>query len=228
MDEQPESNSLETGDTAASGLTLPVRTRDAERTKRDILAVAIEEFANHGLSGARVSAIAERIQTTKAMVYYYFGSKAGLYEAVLERAYADIRQAEAQLDLARLDPETAIRRLVDFTFDYDDANPAFVRLIANENMLRGVHLARSPNIEKLNLVVIETLSAILARGRRDGVFREAADAVDVHLLISSLCFCRVSNQHTFGAIFRCDLSDPEIRARHRRMIGDAVVRYLLG
>jgi len=162
------------------------------------------------------------------MVYYYFGSKERLYEAVLEKAYADIRQAEAQLDLASLDPETAMRRLVEFTFDYEDANPGFVRLVANENILRGVHLARSGNVQKVNLVIIETLAAILARGRREGVFRETAEAVDVHLLISSLCFCRVSNQHTFGALFRCDLAEPDLRAKHRRMIADAVVRFLRG
>ena len=67
------------------------RTNDPDRTKADIIAVATEEFAALGLSGARVDAIAERTRTSKRMIYYYFGGKEGLYLAVLEKAYADVR-----------------------------------------------------------------------------------------------------------------------------------------
>ena len=64
---------------------------DAERSKADILAVATEEFATYGLSGARVDAIAKRTRTSKRMIYYYFKGKEGLYRAVLEKAYSEIR-----------------------------------------------------------------------------------------------------------------------------------------
>src|SRR4051794_24859707 len=74
---------------------------DAERTKRDILAIATEEFAVNGLSGARVDQIAERTRTSKRMIYYYFGGKEGLYRAVLEKAYGDIRNLEANSNLAQ-------------------------------------------------------------------------------------------------------------------------------
>ena len=73
---------------------VPSRRNDPERTKQDILAVATKEFADHGLSGARVDAIAARTRTTKRAIYYYFGSKEGLYVAVLEKAYGDIRRVE--------------------------------------------------------------------------------------------------------------------------------------
>ena len=68
--------------------------RDAERSMQDILAVATEEFAFNGLSGARVDQIAERTRTSKRMIYYYFNGKEGLYQAVLEKAYMDIRSLE--------------------------------------------------------------------------------------------------------------------------------------
>ena len=58
--------------------------REAETSRGEILAVATEEFAQRGLAGARVDAIAERTRTSKRMIYYYFGSKEGLYKAVLE------------------------------------------------------------------------------------------------------------------------------------------------
>ena len=66
-----------------------------DRTRAEILDVATQEFAEHGYSGARVDEIAERTRTTKRMIYYYFGSKEELYTAVLERAYAEIRDAGA-------------------------------------------------------------------------------------------------------------------------------------
>ena len=61
----------------------PRRKYDPEETRRNILEVATQEFSSMGLTGARVDAIAERTNTTKRMLYYYFGSKEGLYLAVL-------------------------------------------------------------------------------------------------------------------------------------------------
>lgn len=204
------------------------RKNDPERTREDILEVATEEFATYGLSGARVDAIAERTRTSKRMIYYYFGGKEGLYHAVLEKAYADIRTAEAALHLEDLAPEEAMRRLVEFTFDYDEAHPDFIRLVSIENIHRAEHLAHTASIRSTNLGIVQTIAAILERGRKDGVFRAEIDPVDLHMLISAFCFFRVSNRHTFGTIFRRDLSEPAQRDKHRRMIGDAVIRLLQG
>src|SRR3954469_9783751 len=90
--------------------------RDAEATRAEILAVAIEEFSSKGLAGSRVDEIAERTHTVKRMIYYYFGSKEGLYRAVLEHAYHHIRTIESDLDLDSLPPLEALRRLVQVTF----------------------------------------------------------------------------------------------------------------
>jgi AcrR family transcriptional regulator len=202
------------------------RKLDPERTRQEILAAAREEFAEHGLSGARVDAIAARTNTVKRMIYYYFGSKEGLYLAVLEEAYADIRRFEDQLNLDRYPPVEALRRLVDFTFDYDEAHPDFIRLVSNENMHHAEHMARSVTIRDLNRGVIKMLERVLDRGKREGVFRQSVDPVDVHLMISSFCFFRVSNRYTFGALFDRDLSAPALRAHHKRMLTDAVLNLL--
>ncbi|MEE4463162.1 TetR/AcrR family transcriptional regulator, partial [Azotobacter chroococcum] len=77
----------------------PPRKNNPEKTRQDILLAAIHEFAEQGLSGARVDAIAERTSTSKRMIYYYFGSKEQLYLAVLEKLYGDIRATEATLRL---------------------------------------------------------------------------------------------------------------------------------
>lgn len=162
------------------------------------------------------------------MIYYYFSGKKGLYMAVLEKAYGDIRAVEAELHLENLDLEAAIRRLADFTFDYQDANLNFVRLVSIENIHRAEHIAQSERLKNLNVAVLDTIARILDRGRAQGVFRAEVEPVDLHMMISAFCHFRVANRHTFGTIFRQDLGAPEIREKHRPMIGDAVVRYLKG
>src|ERR1035438_155709 len=86
----------------------PVRTYDAERSMADILEVATAEFADKGLSGARVDAIAAATATSKRMIYYHFGSKEGLYIAVLEAACRRIRAIEASLNLDDLDRKSVV------------------------------------------------------------------------------------------------------------------------
>src|SRR6202012_355191 len=101
------------------------RKYDPEETRRNILDVATQEFSAMGLAGARVDAIAERTNTTKRMLYYYFGSKEGLYEAVLEKVYGDIRSLEQELQVSGMSPADGLRSLVEFTFDYHDKHRDF-------------------------------------------------------------------------------------------------------
>ena len=201
------------------------RTNDPEGTRRDILEIARQEFSQNGLSGARIDVIAERTRTSKHMIYYYYGSKEGLYQAVLERAYTGIREREGELDLEGLGPREALRRLVEVTFDYDQTHPDFVSLVSMENLHRAQYL-ESSTIRDINAVIIRRLEQILAQGVRLGLFRADRDAIDVHMAISSLCFFRVANRYTFKALFKRDLLSPRVRAHHKRMIGDAIVGML--
>jgi AcrR family transcriptional regulator len=207
---------------------VPERRRDAERTRREILDVATREFAERGFSGARVDEIAERTRTTKRMIYYYFGSKQALFVAVLERAYAAIRAAEQTIEVDHLDPAAAIRRLAELTFDHHEAHPDFIRLVSIENIHRAEHIAGRADLAGQNSPAIELIERILARGRSDGSFARDVEAVDLHMMISAFCVFRVANRHTFGAIFDRDLTDPALRDRYRRMLGDMVVGYLRG
>jgi AcrR family transcriptional regulator len=206
--------------------TTPERRRDAQRTRNDILDVARREFADRGYSGARVDDIAASTRTTKRMIYYYFGGKEQLFEAVLEQAYSEIRAAEQDVQIDHLDPVAAIRRLAEITFDHHDTHPDFIKLVRIENIHRAEHISRSAAIVNVNSPAIELITKILARGHADGVFRRHPDAIDVHMMISSFCVFRVANRHTFGALFGRDLTDPALRGRYRTMIGDIVVDYL--
>src|SRR5215213_8928088 len=135
----------------------PERQRDRDRTQGEILEVATRAFAEHGYSGARVDEIAERTRTTKRMLYYYFGSKEGLFVAVLERAYAEIREAERAVDVEHLDPVGAIRRLAELTFDHHESHPDFIRLVSIENIHRAGHMRRSESLANLNTPAIEVI-----------------------------------------------------------------------
>ena len=203
----------------------PERQRDAERTRREILEVAIGEFARSGYSGARVDEIAARTSTTKRMIYYYFGGKEQLYIAALEQAYSTARAAE-QMDVDHLDPVSAVRTLAQLTFDHHESHPDFVSLVAIENVHHGEYIAKSAAIAALNSPVVSVIASILERGYASGAFVRQAEAIDIHLMISSFCFFRMSNRYSFGAIFGVDLLDTARRDHYRQMAGDMVVSYL--
>ncbi|MDA8033688.1 MAG: TetR/AcrR family transcriptional regulator [Actinomycetota bacterium] len=200
--------------------------RDAERTRAEILEVAVSEFCEHGFDGTRVDAIAAKTRTTKRMIYYYFSSKEQLYVAALEFVYASIRSAEQEVDVAHLEPVAAIRRIAELTFDHHEAHPDFLRLITMENMHRARHIRQLSSLVSMNTPAVDRIATILERGRASGDFVRKIDAVDVHMLISSFCFFRVANQHTFGALFHRNLTDVALADHYRAMVGDLVVEYL--
>ncbi|MGW3916624.1 TetR family transcriptional regulator [Streptomyces sp. NPDC005070] len=202
------------------------RIRDAARTRAEILDVATQEFSRAGFAGARVDEIAARTSTTKRMIYYYFGGKEQLFTAVLERAYSAIRQAEQELDVEHLDPVAAIRRLAELTFDHHEAHPDFIRLVSIENIHEAEHITDSAALGRIGSPALDVIGRILATGRESGLFTADVDAVDLHAMISAFCFFRVSNRHTFGALFGRDLTAPDQREHYRAMLGDMVIAYL--
>ena len=202
------------------------RTNDPARTMAGILEVATKEFAEKGLSGARIDEIAATTQTSKRMIYYYFGNKEGLYVAVLEEAYRRMRAIESEQHLADLAPEAALRKLVEFTFDHHQGNPDYIRLVMNENMARGVYLAQSKTIRELNVPAIQAIRQLYDRGVAEGVFRPGLDPIDIHASISALTFFNVSNQHTFGLIFKHDGQTPGALAARRHSVVEMIVRFV--
>ena len=213
-------------DAAETEADPPRRARDADQTRRGILAAAAAEFSEKGYAGARVDDIAARTRTTKRMIYYYFGGKEGLYAAVLEEAYGGMRDAEAALRLDDLPAAEGVRRLVETTFDHHAAHPEFVRLVSGENIEAARTVLASPTIRARNAAVVGAVGALLRRGEAEGAFRPGVDPLDLHMLISAFCFYRVSNRHTLRAIFGEDPTAPARAEAHRRMVVEAVLRFL--
>jgi AcrR family transcriptional regulator len=201
------------------------RVTDAEETRFNILEVATAEFSDKGLSGARIDEIAERTHSSKRMIYYYFGGKEGLYRAVLERAYTAVREVDADNQRSHLDARAALCDVVGATFDYHNQHPEFVRLVMNENILRGAHVGEVPGIKERNRKVIDHLHGILTRGIASGQFRDGIDPVELHMTISALCFYNVSNRYTFSYGFERDMSSPQALAQRRDSVIAMIERW---
>lgn len=226
MNEPVQSRRARNSRSAAPARKVPGRTNDPERTQADILRVAEVEFGEKGLAGARIDEIAEATRTSKRMIYYYFGSKEGLYLAVLEEAYRRVRDIESHLKLQDLEPEEALRRLVAFTFDHHLDHENYIRLVMSENIHRGQYLAQSPRIQELNVPAIAAIRNLYERGIAAGVFRKGLDPVDIHASISALSFFNVSNRHTFGLIFKIDMGSRAYIAQRRDNVVEMIVRFM--
>lgn len=203
----------------------PSRLRDAEATRAKILRAGRDEFAGRGLKGARIQEIGRRAGCNKAMIYHYFASKDALFAAVLEETYADIRAAEAALDLTHKPPRTAMEELVGFSFDYVRANPHFIALINEENLHHGAHIAHSPKARALNSPLVGTIATVLKKGCDAGVFRCGVDAVQLYISIAGICYFYIANRATLSAIFELPAAPGDLAARRAHAIA-VIMGYL--
>lgn len=201
--------------------------RDPEATREAILSAATDEFAQHGLAGARVDRIAERAGVNKRMLYYYFGQKDGLFLAVLEGAYQRIREEEHTLNLTQVEPTEAIRRLVAFTWDYYIAHPEFITLLNTENLYRAGHLKKSSRVRTWHSPFVAMIAEVLERGRKAGVFRAGVDPVQLYISIAGLSYFYLSNRYTLSTIFDRDLMTPKSRVERLSHMTDLVLGYLV-
>lgn len=199
---------------------------DSTRTRQSILAAATEEFAEFGYSGARVERIVARAVTNMRLIYHHFGSKQGLYAAVLERTYQDIRAQERLLELDVTEPLEAMRRLVEFTIEHFHANPAFLRLTTHENINKGQVVSQSSRITAVSSPLIGQIGEILRKGRQVGSIRADVAPLQIYVSIVALACHHINNVHTLSATFGTDLSDPAWLAARRAHVVDMVMAYL--
>ena len=202
------------------------RERNPERTTRDILDAARQEFVEHGLEGARVDRIAARAKANKRLIYHYVGNKEALYSRVLLDAYTDIRAGETELRLEDLKPCDAMRRLVGFTFDHFEANPWFIRLLSTENIHRGAYVAQIPEIQALQSPIIARIRETLAAGEVSGDFRRGVDPVQLYITIAGVSYFFFSNINTLSVVFDPGLATQEGRRTRRQHAIEVVLGYL--
>jgi AcrR family transcriptional regulator len=201
--------------------------QDPAGVRKNILAVAMAEFAANGLSGARIDEIAAKTSTSKRMIYYYFGDKEGLYGRVLEEAYRQVRAGEQELELDHLPPVEALKVLAEFTFDHHRRHPDFIRIVMIENIHHGAYLEQSELIRLLNAGAIQKLEAICRRGREAALFRDDVTPLELHWHISAISFFNVSNRATFSRIFGNALFAADGQQALRRHLVEMVVGLAL-
>lgn len=202
------------------------RRRDADATRARILAAATQEFARHGVAGARGDRIARAARSSERMVYYYFGSKEGLFRAVLEAAYISLQQAERSVHLDGLPPAQALDEFCRFVWRYYLDHPEFIGLVNTENQHRAAHLKKSPQLGELVSPIIRLLRGLLERGAAAGVFRRDIDPVELYIAIAALGYFYLSNSATLSAVLGRDLRAPEHLEAHWRAAADVIRRYV--
>ncbi len=200
--------------------------RDPEATQARILAAASQEFSKYGLGGARVDRIATRAKSNKRMLYHYFGNKDDLFRITVENAYAQFREAETTLQLDSLDPVSAIRCLVAFTWDYFIAHPEFITLVNSENLHKAKHLKVSKSTPDISRKFVARMQALLARGEKSGVFRPGLDAVQVNISIAAIAYYYLTNRFTAAIVFERDMMTKESLAARLAFNSDTVLRMI--
>ncbi|MBE9047235.1 TetR/AcrR family transcriptional regulator [Pleurocapsales cyanobacterium LEGE 10410] len=145
----------------------PRQVRDAEATQAQILDAAEQEFARHGLAGTRIDAIAARTGVVKAMIYYYFDSKEGLYQSVMQRIGTELDIAFKQLANTDLPVEEALRESIRAGINYGAAYPHRGMLWFYEAIQNQGQYGQISGWQKS----FWSMTAILERGMAEGVFR---------------------------------------------------------
>lgn len=163
---------------------------------------------------------------TTRMLYHYFGDKDGLYVAVLEAAYAELRTGERRLDLDIGAPEEALDRLVRYTFDFFQSNQVFVRLTQGENLLSGRRARRSKSIREMSQPLIDGIGRLIERGVASGAFTSRPDPLQLYISIVALSAHHINNRHTLGVVFGRDLAEEGWIAARREHAVEMIMRHV--
>ena len=218
---------LGAGGGSAAGVDLPVTISPMDPVIRDILEAALSEFANYGFEGTRIEAITARTATSKRMIYYHFGSKEKLYEAVLNYAYDLVSSGrEHPGNLDALAPLDALLAQAGSAFDSFMRHPDFIRLTLQENLRGAPVVSASPEIRRINQGNMASVERHLRRGQADGSLRQDIEPIDVYITFVGLCAYHVSARPSYKALFDADFFDPAVRATRRAALCDALARYV--
>ena len=203
-----------------------VRELAAQATREGILKAAIKVFAKSGFAGGRVEKISKAAKSFDRMIYYYFGSKEGLFIAALEEIYRRFCEAEAKVNLDMDQPVESLKTVVCFTWNYYQKHPEFITLLNSENLHRGAHISKSMRAREYSSAAISILDQVLRSGISKGVFRADVQARDLYLMISSLCYFYLSNRFTLSAFLGQELEAAPALSHWESVITDAVLRVV--
>ena len=203
---------------------LGVRAQAAQATRENILRAATKVFAKNGFAGGRIEQISKAAKSYDRMIYYYFGSKEGLFVAVIEEMYRRFNEAEAKLVLDVAKPVEALTAVIRFMWGYYHRNPEFITLLNTENLHRGKHIAKSKHAREFSSPAVDVLGQVLAHGKQQKLFRTELAARDVYLMIASMGYFYLSNRFTLSAFLGEEMESTEALAHWEAFVVDAVLR----
>lgn len=203
-----------------------VRERAAQATRDGILHAAIKVFARHGYDGGRIEQISKAAKSYDRMIYYYFGSKEGLFVEVLEEIYRRFNEAEAKLELDLAEPVVALKSVIHFVWTYYQTHPEFITLLNTENLHKGRHISRSLRAREYSSPAIGLVEKVLESGSASGSFRDDLRARDVYLMIVGMCYFYLSNRHTLSVFLGEELEAASELARWEQFITESVLRVV--
>ncbi|PLP97492.1 TetR/AcrR family transcriptional regulator [Cupriavidus pauculus] len=201
-----------------------VREAAAQATRDKILRAATKVFARYGYDGGSVQKISRLANSYDRMIYYYFGSKEGLFVAVLGSIYRRMDEAEAKVSPDPSDPVEALKVLIRFKLDYYRRNPDFVNLLNTENLHKGKHVSGSVPRGEFSYRAVRIVEGIVTSGIERGLFRPTLTACDVFLLIASPAYFYSSNRYTLSAFLGEDLDAPDAVEHWESFVIDSVLR----
>jgi TetR/AcrR family transcriptional regulator len=170
--------------------------REPEKTRAAILKAALEEFSHEGVTGARTDEIARRAGVNKALIYYYFKDKEGLYAAALEQVFSGLQQkVAAVLERAELPPRERLVLYAQTHFDYIASAPVYPRLVQREFMRsagRTLTPTASRIMERYARPIYDRLEKLIAEGSKTGDFRHLDPMQTVTSLLGIIVFYFIS------------------------------------
>jgi AcrR family transcriptional regulator len=164
--------------------------RPAADSRNAILAAATTEFAARGFDGASVDDIARRSGLNKAMIYYHFKSKQGVYLEILREMFRALGARTRTIVESDETPARKIEAFIDALNAEAVARTHFPPMMMRE-MADG---ARRLDRDTLGLMaaLFGNLSAILAQGAAAGVFRPTNPVLTYFTLIAPVIFFRAT------------------------------------
>jgi len=158
--------------------------RDAEATKAKILASAVALFSKNGFDATTVDDIAKESAFNKALIYYYFKNKAGLYETVMSGLFDTIYKEIVSSKKCCNSVTAELRAFVATYAEYTQKHPYFPALLLRELSDSGAHLPQMMFASMRRLFVL--LSDILHRGEAEGVFKKSIPMVLHFMIVGTL------------------------------------------
>lgn len=197
---------------------------EPEKTRAAILKSALEEFAHEGVTGARTDEIARRAGVNKALLYYYFKDKEGLYAAALEQVFTGLHdRVMTVLNHDGLQPREKLLKYVEAHFDYIASAPLYPRLAQREFMRSGKSLspAASRILDHYIKPIYTKIQALLQQGINTGDFRPVDPIQTMTSILGIIAFYFISLPAQ-QAMYAGDPTSAERLASRRAAILDFV------